>query len=31
MALPMYALYEGGIIFARFLVRKPAEPAENDN
>jgi sec-independent protein translocase protein TatC len=31
MALPMYALYEGGIIFARFLVRKPAEPVENES
>ena len=31
MALPMYALYEGGIIFARFLVRKPAEPADNED
>jgi len=30
MALPMYALYEGGIIFARILVRKPAEPAEEN-
>jgi len=29
MALPMYALYEGGIIFARILVRKkPAEQPE---
>ena len=25
MALPMYALYEGGIIFARILIRKPAD------
>jgi sec-independent protein translocase protein TatC len=27
MALPMYALYEGGIIFARILIRKPADPS----
>jgi sec-independent protein translocase protein TatC len=25
MAVPMYLLYEGGIIFARILTRKPAE------
>ena len=31
MALPMYALYEGGIIFARILVRKPAEQAESES
>ncbi len=29
MALPMYALYEGGILFARFLTRKrPEAPVE---
>ena len=27
MAVPMYALYEGGIIFARILIRKPADPS----
>ena len=27
MALPMYALYEGGIIFARILIKKPADPS----
>jgi sec-independent protein translocase protein TatC len=27
MALPMYALYEGGIIFARIMVKRRAEPA----
>ena len=31
MALPMYALYEGGIIFARILVRKPAEAVESES
>jgi sec-independent protein translocase protein TatC len=31
MAVPMYLLYEGGIIFARFLVRKPVEPAESSD
>jgi sec-independent protein translocase protein TatC len=28
MAVPMYLLYEGGIIFARILVRKPADATD---
>jgi len=35
MALPMYALYEGGILFARLMMRsrakaKEPEPGENE-
>ena len=30
MALPMYALYEGGVLMSRVLVRDKAPDAEHD-
>jgi sec-independent protein translocase protein TatC len=30
MALPMYALYEGGVLMSRVLVRDKATDAEHD-